>query len=700
MNQKKPNKLIKEKSPYLLQHAYNPVNWYPWGSEAFEEARKQNKPIFLSIGYSSCYWCHVMARECFENEEIAELMNRYFINIKVDREERPEIDKIYMTALQSMLGYGGWPLNIILNHDLKPFYGFTYLPPKSKYGRNGLEDVIQQVHNLWLTKQKEINESAEKIFLILKTKSEYQQKKSDKINYEELIKDCFESAKKYYDYENGGFGSSNKFPRPTFLNFLLKYYFYYKDKEALDIVTHTLKAMYNGGIFDHLEGGFHRYSVDKLWRVPHFEKMLYDQAQLIVTYIDAYKITNENLFLEVSIKVNDYVLNKLSNPEGGFYSSEDAESINDKGYKEEGFYYIWKYKELENILTKDELKIFSYIYGIKYEGNTIPDYHQGFENNNVLFIDNDIYDASKNFSIPVEEVIKIIESTKNKLIQERKKRTPPDVDKKIITSWNGMMLSAIIEIYKIKSEKKYLEVAERTIKFIISNLYDKSENILYHSYIDGIKINEGNLEDYVQMIYGLIKLYEITFDTKYLMLANNLLEKTIELFYDENDGGFWDTPVNKENLIFKTKEITDAAEPSANAILIELLLKLDIINEKYSLKDKAEKSIEYFINAVEESPYSHPQMISNLLLLLRGNTEIIFSKNIETELLKNAITFINKKYIPFYSLYWLNEELMNNFNSFKNYNLKGNYIYVCQNFTCENPVSNIDDFKKSVEKIK
>ncbi|MCX7833440.1 MAG: thioredoxin domain-containing protein [Ignavibacteria bacterium] len=699
MNIRKPNKLISEKSPYLLQHAFNPVNWYPWGEEAFEEARKQNKPIFLSIGYSSCYWCHVMARESFENEEIANMMNNYFINIKVDREEYPEVDKIYMIALQSMLGYGGWPLNIFLNHSLKPFYGFTYLPPKAKYGRSGLEDVFNQVHNLWQTKQKDINDSADKIFQLLKNKTEHQRTSNEKVNYEKIIQECFESAKRYYDYEYGGFGTSNKFPRPSFLNFLLKYYYFYKDKEALDITTHTLKAMYNGGIFDHLEGGFHRYSVDRFWRVPHFEKMLYDQAQLIIIYIDAYKITNENLFLDVAIKTSEYVLKKLYSEEGGFFSSEDAESINDKGIKQEGYYYLWKFNDLENILNKEELKLFSYIYGIKYEGNTIPEYHHGFENFNVLYIDNDIFDAAKNFSLTTEDAIKILKSAKDKLIAERKKRIPPEVDTKIITSWNGMMINAIVELYKITSESKYLDTAERSVRFIFSKLYDLSENKLYHSYKDEVKINEGNLDDYAHLINALISLYQSTYKTEYLIKAQNLFKRTLELFYDDNSGGFWDTSKDKDNLILKIKDITDTSEPSSNSIMLELLIKMKIFDEEFSYDEKVTKSIESFINTIEDSPYSHPQIITVLLLLIKGGLEIIFSKDIKQDFLKESQTYLNKKFIPFYTTFLINEELINKYKVFENYNIEGNKIFLCKNFKCDKPLTHIDELKNSIEKI-
>jgi len=699
LTKKKPNKLISETSPYLLQHLYNPVEWYPWGEDAFNEARRQNKPIFLSIGYSSCYWCHVMARESFENEDIAELMNKYFINIKVDREERPEIDRIYMIALQSMLGYGGWPLNIFLNHNLKPFYGFTYLPPKAKYGRSGLEDVLNQVNNLWLTKQKEINESAEKIFLILKNKTEYQKANDESTTYEEIIKNCFESAKRYYDFENGGFGNTNKFPRPPFLNFLMKYYYYYNDKEALDIVTHTLKSMYNGGIFDHLEGGFHRYSIDKYWRIPHFEKMIYDQAQLISTYLDAFKITKEELFLEVALKITKYSLEKLYNPEGGFFSSEDAESINDKGIKEEGYYYLWKYKDIENILNKDEFNILTYHFGIKYEGNILPEFNQDFRNSNILYINNDVFDTAKHFSISVDKAKEILKTAIEKLIIERKKRIKPDVDKKIITSWNGMMVKAILEVYQITSDNKYLSIAEKTLQFIFDNLYDSSENILYHSFKDGVKVNQGNLEDYAHIINSLIKLYEMTNRADYLIRASELLKRTIDLFYDYDLGGFWDTPINKENLILKTKDITDTSEPSANSIILEIFLKLKILNDRDSYDEKIIKALEYFTNSIADSPYSHPQMISDLLLYLKGNTEIIFSPDSESDFIMQCLQLLSKKYIPFYSIYYVNDELANQHNIFKNYNIKGNNIFICNNFKCEKPINTLEELKQFLSGI-
>ncbi len=350
------NNLINEKSPYLLQHAYNPVDWHPWSEETFALAKKDNKPIFLSIGYSTCYWCHVMEREVFENEEIASMMNKYFVNIKVDREERPDVDRVYMTALQSMTGAGGWPMSMFLTPDLRPFYGATYIPPKAKYGRAGFEDVITQIHEVWDNKENEVRESGEQIVNKL---NELISKKSDsgaKLS-KEALNNAFGQIKKIYDEEYGGFGQGNKFPRPVVYNFLLDYYYHTKDFAAIDIVSFTLKKMYEGGMYDHLSGGFHRYSVDNIWRVPHFEKMLYDQAQLIVTYVHTYLVTKNKFYLFVAEDTVAYVLENLRSKESGFYSAEDAESALDESKpkeKEEGAYYLWKKSEIENILNEEE----------------------------------------------------------------------------------------------------------------------------------------------------------------------------------------------------------------------------------------------------------------------------------------------------------------------------------------------------------
>ncbi|MBK6538438.1 MAG: thioredoxin domain-containing protein [Ignavibacteria bacterium] len=417
----KSNKLIHEKSPYLLQHSHNPVDWNPWNEETFALAKKENKPIFLSIGYSTCYWCHVMEREVFENEDIAKLMNEYFVNIKVDREERPDVDRVYMTALQSMTGAGGWPMSMFLTPDLKPFYGATYIPPKAKYGRSGFEDVITQIHEVWINKEKDVIESGEKIVNKLSELISSRVETTTDLS-KELFENAFTAITKIYDDEYGGFGSGNKFPRPVVYNFLLDYFYHTKEFSAIDMVTFTLKKMYEGGMYDHLSGGFHRYSVDSFWRVPHFEKMLYDQAQLISTYINAYLTTKNKFFLFVAEDTAMYVLENLKHPEGGFYSAEDAESvidINEPAVKAEGAYNLWLKDEIESILDEEDAKIFNFFFGIEIMGNTLNDPHEVFGKKNVLFVANDIYETAKKFGKTPEEVAEIIDDSRAKLLAEK-----------------------------------------------------------------------------------------------------------------------------------------------------------------------------------------------------------------------------------------------------------------------------------------
>ena len=417
-----------------------------------------------------------MEREVFENKEIADLMNNSFINIKVDREERPDVDRVYMIALQSMTGSGGWPMSMFLTPDLKPFYGATYIPPKAKYNRSGFEDVVAQINDVWKNKHNEVINSSNKITDYLKDNLNEKRSSDEKTELNDKIFDtAFEQIKKAYDDEHGGFGASNKFPRPVVYNFLLAYYYYTKNSEALDMVTFTLKKMFKGGMYDHLGGGFHRYSVDHLWRVPHFEKMLYDQAQIVNSYLDVYQITNDKYFLNIAEDTLNYVLANLTNKDGGFYSAEDAESALDKSkpdIKEEGAYYLWDKRETDELLTNEESRIFNFYYGIEAFGNTISDPHNVFTNKNVLYVANDVYDTAKKFSRTVDEITQILGECGKKLRIERNKRPRPHLDDKILTSWNGLMISAFARAYQITGKEIYLDEAISSAEFIKRNLYD------------------------------------------------------------------------------------------------------------------------------------------------------------------------------------------------------------------------------------
>ncbi len=507
----KPNKLISEKSPYLLQHAYNPVDWFAWGDEAFEKAKKEDKPIFLSIGYSTCYWCHVMEREIFENEKMAELMNKYFVSIKVDREERPDVDRVYMTALQAMTGSGGWPMSMFLTPALKPFYGATYIPPNAKYNMPGFEDLVTEIHNAWISRRDEIEKSSD---TIIKHIGQFTAQKSESTALNEgIFKKAAEQFKGGFDEEYGGFGGAPKFPRPVGFNFLLRIYPHssplqgeagkgYNDHisplrgktqrgvgdETLRMVVRTLFQMAKGGIYDHLGGGFHRYSVDKFWIVPHFEKMLYDQAQLVSVYLDAYQLTKEKFFADTAGDVLSYVERKLMHSDGGFYSAEDAESALDASnpdVKEEGAFYVWEKSEIDELLGEKNSEVFCFYFGTGSRGNAPAgsDPHNVFENKNILYNTRSLSETANKFEISTDEAHKIISEWKKILFDVREKRPHPHLDDKILTSWNGLMISAYAKAYNIFSDEKYIELAKKGADFILKNLY--KEKFLMHRYRDG-----------------------------------------------------------------------------------------------------------------------------------------------------------------------------------------------------------------------
>jgi uncharacterized protein YyaL (SSP411 family) len=697
----KPNKLINEKSPYLLQHAYNPVDWHPWNEETFAKAKSENKPIFLSIGYSTCYWCHVMEREVFENPEIAEMMNDYFINIKVDREERPDIDRIYMTALQAMTGSGGWPMSMFLTTELKPFYGATYIPPKAKYGRAGFEDVITQIHQLWTEKKGEIIDSSNKILGILKKSVEEKDKKFTAIlPGTEIFDKAFSQVHSIYDEEYGGFGSNNKFPRPVVFDFLLNYHYYTKQFDALDMVTFSLKKMYEGGMYDHLGGGFHRYSVDSVWRVPHFEKMLYDQAQLIITYTDTFLASGNEYFKKVAEDTLKYVLRDLSHPEGGFYSAEDAESFIDKtkSEKREGEFYLWQRSEIEGILEKEKADIFSYYYGVEAHGNTISDPHEVFGTKNVLYIAHDVYETAKKFNKTPEEIEKIIEESKQQLLEERNKRPRPHLDDKILTSWNGLMISALAKAYRATGKELYLNSAEKAAGFIMEKLITGDVKLL-HRYRDGESAIAGNLDDYSYFIQALMDLYESAFNIDYLKKAIDLNNEAIRLFYDESNGGFFDTEGEKTDIILKTKDIYDGAEPSGNSVQILNQLRLAIFTGSKTYNEIAEKSLKLFANDMEKMPFSSPAMLNSLSFMIRSPKEIILNGDLSSDKVKDFLKAIYSVYIPNSVIIHASDEMVNILEFLNNIvqNKKEEAVYICENYMCDLPFKNVEELEKKLK---
>ena len=693
-NTSAPNKLINEKSPYLLQHAYNPVDWHPWSEESFEIARKEDKPIFLSIGYSTCYWCHVMEREVFENAGIAGLMNEYFVNIKVDREERPDVDRVYMTVLQAITGGGGWPMSLFLTPGLKPFYAATYIPPKSKYGRAGFEDVIEEIHKIWLNKKDEVLQSGDKIVSAINARLGEVNDSSEEITLS-LFSNALTKFENAYDPENGGFGSGNKFPRPPGLDFLLNIYQCNKEFPALDMTLHTLKKMYEGGTFDHLGKGFHRYSVDMYWRVPHFEKMLYDQAQLVTVYTNAYKITKNIFFLSVAEKTAEYMMTNLFSPDGAFYSAEDAESAvssDEPRKKEEGAYYLWLKQEIDEALGAEVSRIYCYHYGIEAHGNTIHDPHEVFGKKNVLYISHDLFDTAKKFGMTHEETAGLISMSNSKLLSIRSKRPAPSLDDKILTSWNSLAISGLCTLYGATGKDEYINIAEKAAQFILANLTTgKDGDHLLHRYKDGEARFSGTLEDYVFFIEALIKLYESTFKADYLTLALKFNGTVLGTFYDSENGGFYDAGPDETDLILRTKETYDGAEPSGNAVQIMNLLKLSAMTGNPDFSGIADRSLKLFAADLRTMPFSSPAMLNAVRFLAESPQEIIVSGDAKSGRAKELADHIRSLYLPNSVLLCADGETEKLFPFLAKItgSKSENVVYVCRNRACSLPAGDI-----------
>lgn len=698
----KPNRLINEKSPYLIQHAHNPVDWYAWGDEAFEKAKSEDKPIFLSIGYSTCYWCHVMEREVFEVESIAKEMNRIFVNIKVDREERPDVDRVYMSALQSMTGSGGWPMSMFLTSDLKPFYGATYVPPTSKYGLPGFEDLINQLGEAWKTRRDEINESGEKILEHIREASQNIAAATE-LNEEMLLKGA-QQFKNGFDEEYGGFGEAPKFPRPPGLNFLLRAYYRFDDKESLQMIIRTLLQMARGGMYDHIGGGFHRYSVDRYWRVPHFEKMLYDQAQLALNYIEAFQVTGDKYFGDVAKDVLEYVSRALTSPNGGFFSAEDAESALNAAepkVKEEGAFYVWTRKEIDDLLGADS-EIFCYHFGINEHGNAPQgsDPHSVFVEKNILYIAHSVSETSNKFEKPTDEVARIIDEGKKILFDVREKRPLCHLDDKILTNWNGLMITAFAKASQVFCSAVYLEKAKNSAEFIISNLFKPGSNTLLHRFRDGEAKIEGTLEDYAFFIQALIDLYESCFDEKYLDHAIKLTDTMIKDFYDNEAGGFYDTSGKDKSILVRTKEDYDSAEPTGNSVAILCLLKLSNITGKSELFDMAYNSILAFSGKLTKMPYAMPQMLVALECALHKPKQIVITGSSNDETSYRMLVEVYKRFMPSKVLIRIVPNSLAGTKTFA-----GSIItdaskplaYVCENYTCKLPVNSAEELLKLLE---
>ncbi|KAI4341702.1 hypothetical protein MLD38_026394 [Melastoma candidum] len=736
------NRLAAEHSPYLLQHAHNPVNWYPWGEEAFEEARSRDVPIFLSIGYSTCHWCHVMEVESFENEDVAKLLNENFVSIKVDREERPDVDKVYMTFVQALYGGGGWPLSVFLSPDLKPLMGGTYFPPDDNFGRPGFKTVLRKVKEAWDNKRDVIIKSGafaiEQLSEALTVAA-----KSNKMPEglpQTALRKCVDQLSTTYDSEYGGFGSAPKFPRPVEIQLML--YYYKKMEEAgkgndadkiLKMVSFSLKCMARGGIHDHIGGGFHRYSVDEFWHVPHFEKMLYDQGQLGNVYLDSFCINKDVYYSSVSRDILDYIRREMTGPEGEIFSAEDADSAEYEGAarKKEGAFYIWTNQEVEQVLG-EHADLFKDHYYIKPSGNCDlsrhSDPHNEFQGKNVLIERSDVAALASKYGLALEKYLDILGECRKKLFDVRRKRPRPHLDDKVIVSWNGLAISAFARAASILRNEadgtgntfpvvgcdpsEYLEVAERAASFIKRQLYDENTQRLHHSFRKGPAKAPGFLDDYAFLVAGLLDLYEAGGAIQWLAWAVQLQDTQDEFFLDKDGGGYFNTPGEDPSVLLRVKEDHDGAEPSGNSVSVLNLVRLSSFvsgSRAAKYKQNAEHVLAVFEARLKETAVAIPLMcVGADMLAVPSKKQIVLVGPKHSAEFRWMIAAAHSTYEPNKTVihidvanademrFW--EEMNSSIAAMGKHNYSPDRVValVCQNFSCSPPISRPDSL---VEKL-
>ncbi|MEK0324641.1 MAG: thioredoxin domain-containing protein [Nitrosopumilus sp.] len=664
----KSNRLINEKSPYLLQHAHNPVDWFAWGDEALSKAKRENKIIFLSIGYSTCHWCHVMAHETFENDEAAEILNRNFIPIKVDREERPDIDEIYMKAVTSMGGQGGWPLTVFLTPDLKPFYGGTYYP------LSNFKSLLALVTGIWNKQRNDVVGHANSI--VENLRQMYTPKEQSSIS-EYPIDAAYLNLVDSFDERWGGFGDAPKFPTPSNLLLLLRYYDRSKNQKALDMVVKTLDAMSSGGIQDHLAGGFHRYSVDRMWIISHFEKMLYDNALLTIAYLEAYRCKPNDVFEKTARMTLNWILREMQSEDGAFYSAQDADSPDG-----EGAYYVWSKEEVSDILGPKDGMIVAEWFGIGDTGN--------FEKEkSVLTTRTNLEELAKKVGLTSPKLAALLDKSKAALLVARSHRIKPSTDDKILTSWNGLTISALAIGAQVLGDLEYLEAAKKAASFLMEALSKKGR--LLRRYRDGEAAMGGTLEDYAFFIQGLLDLYEADLQVRWLEEAMRLADTMIDLFWDDSSGGFFfNEKDSSENMIVKIKEAYDGATPSGNSVAALALLKLGVFSERDEYREKGVKTIMTFFERIENNPMAHSYMLSAIDFHLRGSREIIVAGS-DAKLMSDMIHEIWRRYIPNKVLALSGKDVENTIPMAKGKIGSPVSVFICENSVCKRPVTKLKE---------
>ena len=685
MQQRKPNRLSKEKSPYLQEHSFNPVDWYPWGAEAFAKAKAEQKPVFLSIGYSTCHWCHVLAAESFEDEKTAAILNEKFVPIKVDREERPDLDEVYMKAVTTLTGSGGWPLSVFLTPDLKPFYGGTYFPPVPRHGLPAFPEVLNFIADTWKNRREEVLRSSDEIMKSIE--EGYRLKGEGKLT-KLLVDNAFAVVLSSHDPQFGGFGRAPKFPLPSYLGFLLRYNARTRRASATKPVIKTLDSMADGGIHDHLAGGFHRYSTDKYWLVPHFEKMLYDNALLAKVYADAYRATRTQRYAAVAEDVLDWILEEMTSDEGGFYSAQDADTP-----EGEGHYYTWTPAEVSKVLGKEDSAIFCAYYGVSPEGN--------FEGGrSILNVTASVEKTASKLGLREEKVASSLADSERALLKARRERQRPAVDDKILASWNGLAISGFACAYQALQAERFLAAAKRSADFVLTTLVDKAKTpTLRRRYRDGEVAIDGNLEDYSFLIAGLIDLYEASFESRWMSAAIVLAEEMVKLFWDSEGGGFYMKPPEGE--LVAIKEGYDGPTPSGNSVASLDLLRLAEFTGNQDFRDMAETTLKLFAEAIESAPTGYLEMMAAVDFSF-GSNEIVIASNGRTSQLLSMVREVQTRYLPtkVLAISEAGDEGLPPIAKLTEGKtcIKGlPTAYVCENFACKAPITDLDSLKGQLD---
>lgn len=682
---RQPNALIHEKSPYLLQHAHNPVNWLPWSEEAFARAKAENKPIFLSIGYSTCHWCHVMERESFEDEEVAAALNQNYIAIKVDREERPDIDHIYMTVCQEVTGQGGWPLTIVMTPDKKPFYAGTYFPKRAKWGRPGVMDVLTKLHDFWTSSRDDVLLMGDKVTEAVKPLF-LSHSKGEDLTVDTLTQ-AYSDYHSLFDHTYGGIGAAPKFPTPHQYLFLLREYARTGEAKALHIVEHTLKSMHAGGIYDHIGYGFSRYSVDERWLVPHFEKMLYDNALLAYTYLETHQATQDPFYARVAKEIFHYTERVMTSPEGGFYCAEDADSEG-----EEGRFYVWSHEEIHQLLDEDTADLFCEVYDVTVSGN--------FEGHNILnLINRDLTKLAAEYGMTADELDARLEPARQKLFEVREERVHPHKDDKILTSWNGLMIAALAKGAAVLQDTHYLHLAQRASEMIDEKLVNEHGRLLAR-YRDGESNFLAYLDDYAFYAWGLHELYMASGDTRYLERAQQLIDDAISLFWDEENGGFFFYGSDAEQLIARPKEIYDSAIPSGNSVMAYNLIRHSRLTGSERFAEYGDKQLQAFSASVDQHPSAHAFLLLALQLQLGKSMEIVVTEGDNVDAFGEMVRHVQQAHLPFAVHIFKGKDNQDEINRLapahtdKTAVNGQSAVYICENFACQQPLTSLSDVQE------